>query len=96
MDSSIGNLVKVVIHAYKVGRKIYHRGDFVVSENMTLELVLKTIGEQIGEPLLELVKDKSEYTIVVFNDKAVEFEEERNRIVTNDDTLKLLPQVVGG
>ena len=96
MDSSIGYLVKVIIHAYKEGRKIYHRGDFDVKEEMTLESVLKTLGEQIGEPLLELVEDRSEYTIVVLNDKAIEFEEERYQIMKNEDTLKLFPQVVGG
>lgn len=88
--------MKVVIHAYKEGRKIYHRGDFEVLENMTLESMLKSLGEKISEPLLEIVKDRSEYTILVFNDTAIEFEEERYRIVKNEDTLKLFPQVVGG
>lgn len=89
-------VVKVVIHAYKEGRKLYFRGDFDTTENMTLESAIITIGEKMNEPLLEIVEDRSEYTVVVLNDKAIEFEEERNRIVSNDDTLKVFPQVVGG
>ncbi|MBN2154494.1 MAG: MoaD/ThiS family protein [Candidatus Lokiarchaeota archaeon] len=88
--------MKIVIHAYREGKKIYYRGDFEISPNMTLESVLKTLGNKIGEPLLEIVEDKSEFTIVVFNNVVVEFEKERNRTVTNEDTLKLFPQVVGG
>lgn len=89
-------LVKVVIHAYKDGRKLYFRGDLDVMEEMTLESAIIAIGHKMNEPLLEIVEDRSEYTVVVFNDKAIEFEEERKRIVSNNDTLKLIPQVVGG
>lgn len=96
MDSSIGYLVKVIIHAYKEGRKLYYRGDYDVSDKITLESVIVAIGKMMGEPLLEIVEDRSEYTVVVFNDTAIEFENERNRIVKNEDTLKLFPQVVGG
>ena len=70
-----------MIHAYKDGRKIYYRGDLEVTENMTLESAIKIIGEIMKEPILQIVEDRSEYTVVVFNDKAIEFEEERNRIV---------------
>jgi sulfur carrier protein ThiS len=96
MDSSIKLNVKVVIHAYKDGRKLYYRDDLEITSNMTLESAIKTIGNIMGEPLLEIVEDRSEYTVVVFNDKAIEYEDERNRIVKNEDTLKLFPQVVGG
>jgi len=88
--------VKVVIHAYKEGRKLYYKGEFEVAPLMTLESAIIAIGKLMNEPLLEIVEDRSEYTIVVFNDKAIEFEEDRNLIVTNEDTLKLFPQVVGG
>lgn len=88
--------MKVVIHAYKEGRKLYFRGDLDVSEEMTLESAITLIGQKMGELLLEIVEDRSEYTIVVFNEKVIEFEEERNRIVKNEDTLKVFPQVVGG
>ena len=88
--------MKVVIHAYKEGKKLYYRGNLEVTPKMTLESAIVAIGKLMNEPLLEIVEDRSEYTIVVFNDKAIEFEEERNRIVTNEDNLKLFPQVVGG
>jgi hypothetical protein len=63
---------------------------------MNLESVIRAIGEKIGEPLIEIVRDPSDYTIILLNDKILDFEEESNRIVTNEDTLKLFPQVVGG
>jgi len=88
--------VNVIIHTYKDGRKIYYRGDLKVTDQMSLESVLIVLGQQIGEPILEIVEDTSEYTIVVLNDKVIEFVEERNRLITNSDTLKLFPQVVGG
>ena len=88
--------MKVIIHAYKDGRKLYFRGDYEVSGKTTLENVLRAIGEKMGEPLIEIVRDPSDYTIILLNDKVMDFEEDQNRILVNEDTLKLFPQVVGG
>jgi molybdopterin converting factor small subunit len=88
--------VKVIIHAYKDGRKLYFRGDHEVSGKTTLENALRAIGDIMGEPLIEIVQDPSDYTIILLNDKVMDFKDDRNRIVTNEDSLKLFPQVVGG
>jgi molybdopterin converting factor small subunit len=88
--------VEVIIHAYREGRKIYHRGNFNITGKMTVEFVLKTLSQEIGEPLLEIVEDRSEYIILMLNDNIIDYKEEYDRIVTNNDSIKLFPQVVGG
>jgi hypothetical protein len=89
-------IVKVVVHAYKEGRKLYFRGDLEIQEGTTLKQALINLGNVMKESIIDIVTDKSEYIVVVHNDTAIDFVENQNRILNNKDTLKLLPQVVGG